>query len=195
MAIDATMVKQLREKTGAGVMDCKRALEEAGGDYAKAEEVLVRKGFDIAKKKSERATAQGRIGTYLHATGKVAALVEVNCESDFVAMNDGFVQFAKDLSMQVAAMNPIALTREDVPKDLVDKEKAFWREKHAGQPADAVDKILEERLTKFYEEKCLLEQRFIKDEALTIQQLVTAMIAKTGENCRIKRFVRFAIER
>lgn len=195
MSISASLVKELRDKTGAGMMDAKAALEEAGGDMEKAIELLRKKGQKIAAKKADRAMNEGAIGVYLHSNGKVAALVAVTCETDFVARNEDFKKFANDLAMQVAAMNPKYLSPDDVPEEVKDKEKEIYREelKEQGKPEEVIEKIIEGKLEKFYEENCLLKQPFIKDDKLTIEKWLTENIAKIGENLKIKSFYRLEI--
>ncbi len=195
MSISASLVKELRDKTGAGMMDAKSALEEAGGDMEKAVEILRKKGQKIAAKKADRAMNEGAIGVYLHSNGKIAAFVAVTCETDFVARNDDFKKFVNDLAMQVAAMNPKYLSPEDVPEEVKNKEKEIYREelKDQGKPENVIEKIIEGKLEKFYEENCLLKQPFIKDDKLTIEKWLTDNIAKIGENIKIKTFSRIEI--
>lgn len=195
MSISASLVKELRDKTGAGMMDAKSALEEAGGDMEKAIEILRKKGQKIAAKKADRVMNEGAIGVYLHSNGKVAAFVAVTCETDFVARNDDFKKFVNDLAMQVAAMNPKYLSPEDVPEEVKNKEKEIYREelKDQGKPENVIEKIIEGKLEKFYEENCLLKQPFIKDDKLTIEKWLTENIAKIGENIKIKSFSRIEI--
>ncbi len=195
MAITAQMVKELRERTGAGMMDCKKALEEAGGDMEKAMEILKKKGIAKAEKKAAREAKEGIIGSYIHMGGKIGVLVEVNCETDFVARTDEFQQLVKDIAMQIAAMSPKYISVEDVPQEVVEKEKAIYREQAlaAGKPEKVVDRIVEGKLQKFFEEVCLLEQRFIKDDSKKVKDVITEAIAKLGENIRVSRFVRFQV--
>lgn len=195
MSISAENVKQLREQTGAGMMDAKQALEEAGGDMTKAFEVLRKKGQSIASKKSARQVKEGYIGVYLHTNGKVAAIVELLCETDFVARNDEFQALAKELAMQVVAMNPSYLSPAEVPEDVKEKEKEIYRAEMttAGKPADVLEKIVEGKLEKFYNQNCLLKQTYIKDNDLTIEKLLTAKIAMIGENIKIGKFFRLSI--
>ncbi len=189
--IDA--IKRLREKTNAGVVDCKSALKESGGDMEKAIEILRKHDAALATKKVGRQTKEGRIESYIHLGGKIGVLVEVDCESDFVARNDDFKIFVKDLAMQVAASNPLYVNREDVPDNAVKKETEIIKAQLTGKPAAAADKIIEGKLRKFYEDACLLEQPFIKDPALKIKDVLTSMIAKIGENIVIRRFMRFQV--
>lgn len=189
--IDA--IKKLRDKTNAGVVDCKKALKESGGDIEKAIDILRKQGAALASKKVGRQTKEGRIESYIHLGGKIGVLVEVDCESDFVARNDDFKTFVKDLAMQVAASNPLYVKREDVPEDAVKKETEIIKAQLTGKPAAAADKIVEGKLKKFYEDACLLEQPFIKDTNLRIKDVLTSMIAKIGENIIVRRFVRFQV--
>jgi elongation factor Ts len=193
--ITAQLVKQLREKTGAGFMECKSALAEANGSLDEAELVLRKRGQAIAQKKASRATTEGLIGTYIHTGGKLGVMVEVNCESDFVARTDDFRELVHDVSMQIAATDPRFIRKEDVTAEALEKEKEVARARALaeGKPEKIIDKIVEGRLTKFYEEVCLLEQPFVKDNTVTIGQLITSKIAKLGENIAINRFVRFKV--
>jgi elongation factor Ts len=195
MEISAGLVKELREKTGAGMMDCKRALTEAVGDFAKAEDWLRQKGLAAAAKKSGRAATEGAVGSYVHLGGKIGVLVEVNCETDFVARNELFQAFVKDVAMQIAAAGPIYLRREDVPPELIAKEREVYQAqlKEQGKPEKVWEKISEGKLEKFYKDICLLEQSFIKDPDKTITQLQTDVIAKIGENIQIRRFARYQV--
>ena len=189
--IDA--IKRLREKTSAGVVDCKKALREAGGDIDKAVEILRKQGVALASKKGGRAAKDGRIEGYIHLGGKIGVLVEVNCETDFVARNDHFKTFVKDVAMQIAASNPLYLKREDVPQEVMKKEIDIFRAQMKEKPESAIEKIVEGKLAKFYEEACLMEQPFIKDTSLRVKDLLTSMIAKIGENIVIRRFVRYQV--
>ena len=193
--ITAALVKQLREVTGAGMMECKAALVEAKGDPVEAEVVLRKRGIASAGKKSARETKQGLVGTYIHQGGQLGVLVEVNCESDFVARTDDFQQLVHDIAMHIAAADPRFVRKEDVTADLLDKERDIARARALaeGKPEKILDKIVEGRLGKFYEEVCLLEQPFVKEATLTIGQLVKTKIAKLGENISIARFVRFKV--
>jgi elongation factor Ts len=195
MEISAGLVKELREKTGAGMMDCKRALTEAVGDFAKAEDWLRQKGLAAAAKKSSRAATEGAVGSYVHLGGKIGVLVEVNCETDFVARNEVFQAFIKDVAMQIAAAGPLYLRREDVPPELIAKEREVYEAqlKEQGKPEKVWEKITEGKLDKFYKDICLLEQSFIKDPDKTITQLQTEVIAKIGENIQIRRFARYQV--
>ncbi len=184
---------ELRGQTGAGLMDCKKALVEAGGDLEAAATILRKKGIASADKKAGRATSEGLIESYIHLGGKVGVIVEVNCETDFVAKNDGFKAFVKDLCLHVAAANPVCVSREEVPADLVEKEREVATAQAEGKPAAAIQKIIEGKLNKYYSTVCLLDQPFVKDPDQTVQQLLTGQITKLGENMQIKRFVRFQI--
>lgn len=187
--IDA--IKKLREKTNAGVVACKKALREADGDIDKAIEILRKQGISLASKKVSREAKEGRIESYIHLGGKIGVLVEVNCESDFVARNDDFKAFVKDIAMQVAASNPLYVRKEDVTEDVKKKETEIIKAQLVGKPAQAAEKIIEGKLAKFYEEVCLLEQPFIKDTSMKIKDILTSMIAKIGENIIIRRFMRY----
>ncbi len=193
MANEAELVKELREKTGAGILDCRKALVEVSWDVEKAVDCLRKKGAQIAGKKAGRATNNGRVESYIHMGGKIGVLVEVNCETDFVARTDQFGEFCRNVAMQIAAANPICVTREEVPAAAVAREKEIFLESVKGKPANVVDKILEGKLDKFYKENCLLEQSFVKDDKKTIQEYLTEVIATTGENMVIKRFSRFVL--
>jgi elongation factor Ts len=193
--ITAALVKDLRERTGAGMMECKKALQATNGDIGEAEVWLRKHGIAAAAKKASRATRQGLIGSYIHAGGQLGVLVEVNCESDFVARTDDFKELVHDLAMHIAAADPKYLRREDVPPEVLDKEKEIARERarNEGKPEKILDRIVEGRLSKFYEEVCLLEQPFVKEATLTIDQLVKTKIAKLGENITVARFIRFKV--
>jgi len=191
--ITAKMVGDLRECTGAGLMDCKRALVESDGDNDKAIELLRKKGVATAAKKAGRDASEGLIDTYIHLGGKVGVLCEINCESDFVAKTDDFRQFVRDVAMHVAAANPVCVSREEIDPDLLEREREVARGQAEGKPAQAVEKIIEGKINKFLSENCLLEQAFVKNPDQTIQEVLTAMIAKMGENMVIKRFARFQI--
>ena len=193
--ITAQMVKELRQETGAGVLDCKQALEACDGDFGQAVTYLREKGMAAAAKRATREATEGLIGTYVHAGNRVAALVEVNCETDFVANTDQFRELAHDLAMQVVAAKPQYLTVEDVPASLLEEEKQVYRAqmKDSGKPEEILDRIVEGKLGKFYEEICLMEQPFIKDTAITVRELVQQQNALLGENIVVRRFVRFEI--
>ena len=193
MEINPQIVKQLREKTNAGMMDCKRALAEAGGDLEKAETLLRQKGIAGASKKSSRATKEGIVASYIHQQGKVGVLVEVNCETDFVAKNEGFRAFVKDITLHIAAAQPLYVTRDEVPAEIIEKEKEVYAGQVKGKPENVIAKIVEGKLDKFYSTVCLLEQGFIKDPDLTIKELVASKIAEIGENIVIRRFTRYSV--
>jgi elongation factor Ts len=193
--ISAQLVKQLRDLTGAGFADCKKALEKTGGDLEKAKDELRKQGVASAEKKASRTAQQGTIGAYLHPGSQLGVLIEVNCESDFVARTDDFQELVKDLAMQVAAADPRFVRRADVPADVIDKEREIAKEraKNEGKPEKIWDKIVEGRLEKFYEEVCLMEQPFIRENTLTIEELVKQKISKLGENIVVARFARFKV--
>ena len=191
--IDPQLVKQLREKTNAGMMDCKRALAEAGGDIEKAEASLRTKGIASASKKSSRATKEGIVASYIHLQGKVGVLVEVNCETDFVAKNEIFRDFVKDITLHIAAAHPLYVSRDEVPENLVASERAIYEAQVKGKPANVISKIVEGKLDKFYSTVCLLEQGFIKNPDQTINELVASKIAELGENMVIRRFTRYSV--
>ena len=193
--VSAKLVKELRDKSGAGFMECKKALVDAGGDLAAAEIALRKRGVAIAQKKSGRAANEGVVGSYIHAGAKLGVLVEVNCESDFVARTDDFQQLVKDIAMQIAAADPQYITREQVPAETVDKERQIQRDRalQEGKPAAVVDRIVDGRMGKFYEEIVLVDQPFVKDPSTTIGSLLQTNIAKLGENMAIRRFQRFKV--
>ncbi|MDD5110135.1 MAG: translation elongation factor Ts [Patescibacteria group bacterium] len=195
MGIDTKQIVALRQRTGVGLSDCQKALEQSNGDMEKAIEILRKMGaLKAAKKDAERTASQGVVEAYLHAGSKVGALVVVNCETDFVERTEGFRQFAHDLAMHVAAANPQYLKPEDIPAEILDKEKQIYRAQvPAGKPAQVVEKILEGKLQQFYRENCLLQQMFIKDDHRTVQQMVEEQVQKTGEKIVIQRFVRFQV--
>ena len=191
--INAKMVGQLRESTGAGLMDCKKVLVEAEGDFDQAVELLRKKGMATAAKKAGRDASDGLVDAYIHLGGKVGVLVEVSCESDFVAKTDDFKSFVRDIAMHIAATNPVCVSREEVDPEIVAAERKVAESQAEGKPARAIEQIVEGKLNKFLSESCLLEQAFVKDPDQTVQELLTAMIAKMGENMAIKRFARFQI--
>jgi elongation factor Ts len=193
--ISAEMVKQLREKTGAGMMDCKNALSEVEGDVEKAIELLRKKGLATAQKRAGRALSEGIIQSYIHMTGKLGVMVEVNCETDFVAKNEDFQEFTKNIAMHIAATNPLGITPEDISQEIIEKEKEIYRAQalDMGKPENVIDKIVEGKLNKFYQESCLLNQPYVRDTDISIADLLNQMIAKIGENISIKRFVRYQI--
>jgi elongation factor Ts len=197
MNITAEMVRALREKTGAGMMECKKALTEAGGDEEQAVEILRKAGLASAKKREGRIAAEGIVGSYIHMGGKVGVLVEVNCETDFVARTEDFQRFVKDIAMHICASEPLYVSKEEIPAEVVEKEREIARgqaqadPKNANKPANIIEKMVEGRLEKFYTESVLLEQPFVKDQAITIGELVTQLTAKTGEKVSIRRFTRY----
>ena len=191
--ISASLVKELREKTNAGMMDCKRALTEAKGDLAAAEDILRKKGIASAGKKSSRVAKEGAIASYIHLQGKVGVLVEINCETDFVAKNDIFRDFVKDVTLHIAAANPLYVSREQVPEKLLLAERVIYAAQVQGKPANIVDKIVDGKVEKFFSTVCLLEQPFIKNPDITIKDLLTAKIAELGENMIIRRFTRYMV--
>jgi len=195
MNISAQMVKELRTKTNAGMMDCKKALKATDGDIKKAIEYLRKKGMETASSKLNRKALNGIVGSYIHLYGKIGVLVEVNCETDFVANTEEFKGFVKDLAMQIAASNPKFVTREDVANDIIEKEKEIFyaQVEKSGKPAPIIEKIVEGKLEKYFKENCLKEQVFIKDNSKNINQLLLELIAKLGENIVIKRFARFQL--
>ena len=195
MAITAQAVKELRERTGAGMMECKAALTDAGGDMEKAIDLLRAKGAAKAAKRSAREASEGAVGSYVHMGGKIGVLVEVNCETDFVARNDEFQQLVRDVAMHIAATNPTAVRREEIPADLVERERGVYREqmRESGKPEHIWDKIVEGKIDKFFQESTLLEQPFVKNPDMTIGQMVTDVSSKTGEKIEVRRFARFQL--
>jgi len=193
--ISAAMVKQLREKTGAGIMDCKEALAECDGDISKSIDFLRKKGLATASKRSGRVMSEGVIKSYIHTGSKLGVLVEINCETDFVAKNDDFIEFAKNIAMHIAATNPVGIKPEDVPEEIINKEKEIYRAQaiETGKPEKIIDKIAEGKLQKFYKDNCLMSQAYVRDPNVTIDDLLNSLIAKIGENITIKRFVRFQV--
>ena len=193
--VTAEMVKELREKTGAGVMDCKQALQEADGDFDKAIEILRKKGAASAQKRLGRETKEGVIDAYIHPGNRLGVLIEVNCETDFVARNEEFRQFVRNMAMQVAASNPLVVSREDLPQELVEKELEIYRSqaREQGKPEHIIDKIAQGKLEKYYQEVCLLEQAYIRDPDRTVEDILNEIRAKIGENIIIKRFVRYQL--
>lgn len=193
--ISAKDVKELRDRTQAGFMECKRALEEAGGNIEKAIEILRKQGLAEADKKADRATNQGIIYSYVHADGRYGVLLELNCETDFVARTDEFKKLAHELALQICATNPSWITRDDVPASVIEKEKEIYREqaKASGKPEKVIDKIVEGKLEKFFEENCLVEQQYIRDDKVKVKQLIADLILKTGENIKLRRFVRYKL--
>lgn len=195
MEISAQMVKELRERTGAGMMDCKSALMEANGDMEKAIEILRKKGLAKAAKKAGRETKEGLIISYVHHNGKLGVLVELNCETDFVARTDEFKELGNKIAMHIAAMAPKWVKREDVPAEIIEKEKEIYREqlKDSGKPAHVIEKIIEGKLESFFQENCLLEQKYALDQTITIKEMIQQAIAKIGENIQVSRFVRLMV--
>ncbi|HUC90941.1 MAG TPA: translation elongation factor Ts [Paenibacillus sp.] len=195
MAVNASAVKELREKTGAGMLDCKKALEEANGDLTRAAEILREKGLSAAANKAGRIATEGIVESYIHGGGRIGVLVEVNCETDFVAKTDQFREFVRDVAMQIAAAAPKYVRREEAPQEDLDKEREILKAQalNEGKPAHIVDKMVEGRMAKFYEEYCLLEQPFVKDPDKTISQLLNEKISAIGENISIRRFVRYEL--
>jgi elongation factor Ts len=193
--ISAKLVKELREKTGAGMMDCKEALVASGGDMAQAVDFLRKKGLATAQKRAGRATSEGTLAAYIHMGGKLGVMVEVNSETDFVAKNDQFQEFAKNIAMHIAASNPLGIRSEDVPPEVVAKEREIYtaQAKETGKPEKVIEKIVEGKLKKFFEDNCLLQQRYVRNPDITVGDLLNELIAKIGENISIRRFVRFQV--
>jgi len=194
-AISAQLVKELREKTGAGMMDCKKALVESEGDIGKAIEFLRKKGLDTAKKRAGRATSEGTIQSYIHMGAKLGVMVEVSCETDFVAKNEDFIEFAKNIAMHIAASNPLAINADELPAEVIDKEREIYQAqvKEQGKPEAVHDKIVDGKLAKFMKENCLLDQPYVREPDKTVGDLLNELIAKIGENISVKRFVRFQV--
>lgn len=195
MEISAALVKELREKTGVGVMDCKKALKETDGDINQAVDYLRKKGIATAKKRGGRVTSEGQIQSYIHTGGKIGVLVEVNCETDFTGKTEDFTDFVKNLAMQIAATNPISIDREGIPPEIMSKEREIYatQARDSGKPEKIIDKIVDGKMNKFYGEACLLEQAYVKNPDITVQDLLHEMMAKTGENIAVRRFVRFQL--
>lgn len=195
MDITAEMVKELRQRTGIGVMECKKALKESKGDIEKAIVILRKKGYARAKDKMSRDTAEGIVGSYIHLNGKIGVLIEVNCESDFVSSNDEFKELVKNIAIHIAASEPEYLSSEDIPQEVLEEEKEIIREqfKDSKKPPEIIEKIIQGKIGKFNEEVCLLDQPYIKDDKISIKELVTSHVAKFGENIRIKKFARFEL--
>jgi len=195
MEINAQMVRDLRERTGAGMMDCKKALVETEGDAERAIEVLRKRGLAAAAKKAGRATAEGVVGSYIHMGGRIGVLVEINCETDFVARTDEFQELVKDVAMHIAAADPRFVRRDEVTEEVIEQERAIYSEQalSSGKPENVVDRIVDGKMEKFYAEQVLLEQPFVKDADVTVQQLVASKIAKLGENIQVARFARFKL--
>jgi elongation factor Ts len=195
MAVSADLVKELRQRTGIGMMECKKALEESDGDIDKAITILRKKGHARAKDKMSRGVSEGAVGSYIHLNGKIGVLVEVNCESDFVARNDEFQELVKNIAMHIAASSPQYVSSEEVPPEVLEEEKDIIREqfKDSNKPPEIIDKIVQGKLGKFYQEACLLDQPYIKDDKMSVKDLVTSFIAKFGENILVRRFARFEL--
>jgi elongation factor Ts len=195
MEITAALVKELRDRTGIGMMECKSALQETGGDIEKAITVLRKKGYARAKDKMERETKDGLVGSYIHLNGKIGVLVEVNCESDFVSRNEEFQELVKNICLHIAASNPTYVSSEEIPQEILDDEKDIIRGqfKDSDKPPDIVNKIVEGKLKKFYEEVCLMDQPYVKDDKVTVAKHVASFIAKFGENIQVRRFARFEL--
>jgi elongation factor Ts len=195
MAVSASAVKELREKTGAGMLDCKKALDEANGDIQKASEILREKGLSAAANKAGRAATEGTVESYIHAGGRIGVLVEINCETDFVGKTDQFREFARDIAMQIAAASPKYVRREEVPQSDIDKEREILTNQalNEGKPANIVEKMVDGRISKFFEEYCLMDQSFIKDPDKKISQLLNEKVSTIGENITIRRFVRYEL--
>ncbi|MFO7962957.1 MAG: translation elongation factor Ts [Desulfobacterales bacterium] len=193
--ISAAMVKELREKTGSGMMDCKEALQACSGNIEEALDYLRKKGLATAAKRAGRSLSEGQVSAYVHTGGKIGVLVEVNCETDFVAKNDDFQEFVKNIAMHIAATNPVSVKPEDVPEEIITREKEIYRAQalEMGKPEKMVDTIAEGKLNKFFKENCLLNQPYVRNPDLTIQDVLNEMIAKIGESITISRFVRFAV--
>jgi elongation factor Ts len=191
--VSPSLVKELREKTNAGMMDCKKALDEAGGDLAKAEELLRKKGIASAGKKASRTAKEGIVASYIHLQGKVGVLVEINCETDFVAKNESFREFVKDVTLHIAAAHPLYVSREQVPEKLILAERDIYAAQVVGKPANIVDKIVDGKVEKFFGSVCLLEQAYIKNPDLTIKDYLNTKIAELGENIVIRRFTRYMV--
>jgi elongation factor Ts len=191
--VNPTLVKQLRDKTNAGMMDCKRALVESDGDLSKAEDILRKRGIASASKKASRSAKEGVVASYIHLQGKVGVLVEINCETDFVAKNENFRDFVKDITLHIAAAHPLFVSRDQVPVQSIEREREIYRAQVTGKPANIVEKIVEGKIDKFFSSICLLDQAFIKNPDQTIKELVSLKIAELGENIVIRRFARYAV--
>jgi elongation factor Ts len=195
LEISASMVKELREKTGVGMMDCKKALKECDGDIEKSIDYLRKKGIATAQKRGGRSTSEGQVQSYIHAGGKIGVMVEINCETDFTGKNDDFTEFAKNVAMHIAASNPISIDRDGISPDILEKEKEIYatQAKESGKPEKVIEKIVEGKINKFYAESTLLEQQYVKNPDITVKDLLNEMIAKTGENIIISRFARYQL--
>ena len=195
MEINASLVKELREKTGVGIMDCKKALKECDGDISQSIDYLRKKGIATAKKRGGRTTTEGQVQSYIHAGGKIGVLVEINCETDFTGKTDDFTEFVRNMAMQIAATNPVSIDKEGIPSDLLDKEREIYttQAEESGKPQKVVEKIVEGKLNRFYKDACLLQQTYVKNPDITVQDLINELMAKTGENIVIRRFVRYQL--
>ena len=195
MEISSSLIKDLREKTGVGIMDCKMALKECEGDIEKAIDYLRKKGIATAKKRQGRSTSEGQVQSYIHAGGKIGVLVEVNCETDFSAKTADFSEFVRNIAMHIAATSPVAIDREGIPSEMLERERAIYlsQAKESGKPEKVIEKIVEGKMKKFFSEASLLEQQYVKNPDITIQDLLNELIAKTGENIIINRFIRFQL--
>ena len=193
MKISAALVKELRDRTNAGFMACKKALQEAEGDIEKAVDVLRKRGIKLAEQKLGREASEGVVASYIHLGGKIGVLVEVNCETDFVAKNEVFKEVVKNITMQIAAKNPMYLRREDVPADVIEKEKEIYRAQMKNKPEHIIEKIINGKMNKFYSENCLMEQKYIKDDDLTVENYIKQKISELGENIVIRRFTRYCV--
>jgi elongation factor Ts len=191
--VNPTLVKQLRDKTNAGMMDCKKALVESDGDLSKAEDILRKKGIASASKKASRSAKEGVVASYIHLQGKVGVLVEINCETDFVAKNENFRNFVKDITLHIAAAHPLYVSRDQVPVESLEREREIYRAQVAGKPPNIVEKIVEGKIDKFFSTVCLVDQAFIKNPDQTIKELVSSKISELGENIVIRRFARYAV--
>lgn len=194
-AIGAEQVKTLRDKTGAGMMDCKTALQKTAGDMEKAIDHLRKKGLSVAAKRGSKATSEGRVTSYIHAGGKIGVMVEINCETDFVSNTDDFQELAKDIAMQIAASNPLSIKREDVSQDVINREREIFtsQAKESGKPEKVIERIVDGKLEKYFKEVCLLEQNFVKNPDITVEQRIQETIGKLGENIVVKRFCRYQL--
>jgi len=195
MSVDMTLVKKLREQTGVSILECKKAIAEAENDYVKAEELLRKRGFEKAKSKSSRATNAGAIGSYIHTNHNIGVMIELGCETDFVAKNEDFLTLQKDIAMQITAMNPLYVSETSIPTEVIEKEKEIYREqmKGSGKPEQVIEKIIEGKLSKYYTEVCLLKQKFFKDDSKSIEDIIAEKIHKLGENIVVKRFIRYQV--
>ncbi|MCP5050584.1 MAG: translation elongation factor Ts [bacterium] len=195
MSVDMKLVKKLREQTGVGILECKKAIAEADNNFEKAEELLRKRGFEKAKSKASRATNQGAVGSYIHTNGRIGVLLELACETDFVAKNEDFLALQKDICMQIAAMNPKYIKPDDMPQDVLEKEKEIFAEqmKNSGKPENIIEKIVAGKISKLYTEICLLNQAFFKEDSKSIEDIIAEKIHKLGENITVKRFVRYQV--